>query len=350
MLVGLIILGVITVVEAIVLIWSLARKPKNAHDEVTALDTKLRLMRQALDEGQAAVERMRELRANLDKQIEVRKMELIWNEAAAKSSQEKTDEAEKRNAAAEQRKAQLEQEIKRLETEGKAEVNKRLGEFEESEKGRLTAEVSLAVAQLKEEYRNCEMGVESKRGLLKELEDRCTKLEQAAEKLALTKAEAERRQAVDAGKGSSIEMAPEDAADAEVLRRTSRGMRCANAVLKATFDVYVKPGIERVIRNEGAAGVSGIYRIYRKEGEREISYVGQAVDIGERWKTHAKRAWGVDDTGRIVLYREMMRTGIEEWKWEILEVVEDNALLSEREVYWGGFYGVKELGLNKKLG
>ena len=174
-------------------------------------------------------------------------------------------------------------------------------------------------------------------------------LQGKVDSLAKLHGEAVKRAALENGTGGTIHLEQADRADVEMIRKVARGMRCENAVLKATYDVYVKPEIERLVRDQGVTGVSGIYRIWRKEGERELSYIGQAVDVGERWKTHAKRAWGVDNTGRIKLYQAMMESGIEGWNWELVEACEAVAL-SEREKYWGGFYSVKEVGLNNKLG
>lgn len=206
---------------------------------------------------------------------------------------------------------------------------------------------------------------------LKEVKGNVEKLKEEEERLSVSHAAALQKSALATTGGRSIRMSDDDTRDVRMLLATCRGMKCENAVLKATYDVYVKPEIERIVREAGVSKVSGIYRIWRVVDGHDVSYVGQAVDVGERWKTHAKRAWGVDDVGRIVLYKEMMETGIKHWYWELLEayqpgVASDDAVagvsgsgagaedvstfLSEREKYWGGFFGVKELGLNKKLG
>lgn len=181
------------------------------------------------------------------------------------------------------------------------------------------------------------------------LQEVVTRLRTEADALAKCHAEAVRRAAMESGSAGTIHLEQADRDDAALIRKMARGMRCENAVLKATYDVYVKPEVERLVREQGVAGVSGLYRIWKKDGERELSYIGQAVDVGERWKTHAKRAWGVDNTGRIKLYQAMMENGIELWNWELVEAC-DASLLSEREKYWGNFYAVKEVGLNNKLG
>jgi hypothetical protein len=81
-----------------------------------------------------------------------------------------------------------------------------------------------------------------------------------------------------------------------------------------------------------------------------ISYIGQSVNIGDRWIQHGKRAIGLDPLAGIKLYEVMRDKGIENFYWEVVEVVKDKELLGDREKYWGDFYCCKENGLNKKLG
>lgn len=306
----------------------------------------------------AQIEELRQLRDNLNNQVGVEGQELAATRAQIESAKSQFDDWQRLAAAAE---SEVEQ--------SKSSAGEVLRVWQEQEKAKLLAE--LEAEREKGLRRNTELEAELAQRV-QELEARAAALESSVANLAVEEtrcraerdamaashAEALRRLTLENGEGGCIRLTEADKNDVRDLRRLCRGMKCENAILKATFDVYVKPEVERLIRDQGVAGVSGIYRIWRKSGEREISYIGQAVDIGERWKTHAKRAWGIDNTGRIMLYQAMMESGIEEWHWELVEAVQEpkcgsgaeGTTLSERERYWGGFYGVKELGLNKKLG
>lgn len=66
--------------------------------------------------------------------------------------------------------------------------------------------------------------------------------------------------------------------------------------------------------------------------EDGASYIGQAVDIKERWYQHAKKIVGVDDKGGEWVYKGVSR--VDEFRWEVLEVVEDKRLLGEKERFW----------------
>lgn len=318
---------------------------------------------------EAQVRDLQQLRNNLQKQVDLGRQELesVKVEWAGAESQVKSAKTQFKEwnelAEAEQRK--LNQRV----AAGEQEVAQVIEQWKANQMAKITAELE---AEKQKGLRQATEAEALARQRVAELEKRAAELEVKAGELAnATKvlmderdavaasyAEALRRQALVVGEGGCIRLSDADKADSNDLRRLCRGMRCENAVLKAMYDVYVKPEVERLVREAGVAGVSGIYRIWKKEGDKELSYIGQAVDVGERWKTHAKRAWGVDNTGRIKLYQAMMESGIEEWHWELVEAVPVTVsgsgavgtFLSEREKYWGGYYAVKEVGLNSKLG
>ena len=56
------------------------------------------------------------------------------------------------------------------------------------------------------------------------------------------------------------------------------------------------------LANTNGLAVKGIYRLVLKDDEN-ISYVGQAVNIKERWYEHAKKMIGADTKGTEKLYR-----------------------------------------------
>lgn len=188
--------------------------------------------------------------------------------------------------------------------------------------------------------------IEKLKGEKKKLEDTVQEMTGKAEDASKRSRDAIERVGKDREDGGvGVELGERVVGDIERLKEFVRGMECENEVLKAIYDCYFKMQVERMIRDAGVVGVCGIYRIWDKDG----SYIGQSVNVGERWKQHMKRAVGVDESGRIVLYDAMDRKGIEKFRWELVEECERDEL-SEREKYWGEFYGVKEWGYNKKLG
>ena len=93
--------------------------------------------------------------------------------------------------------------------------------------------------------------------------------------------------------------------------------------------------------NANGLSVRGIYRLVLKDDEN-ISYVGQAVNIKERWYEHAKKMIGADTKGTEKLYRYRP----EDFYWTVLETGTND--LNTSEHYWIEYYCCKEVGLNKK--
>ena len=95
------------------------------------------------------------------------------------------------------------------------------------------------------------------------------------------------------------------------------------------------------LANTNGLMVRGIYRLVLKSDEN-ISYVGQAVNIKERWYEHAKKMIGADAKGTEKLYRYRP----EDFYWTVLET--NTTDLNSAERYWIEYYCCKEVGLNKK--
>lgn len=93
--------------------------------------------------------------------------------------------------------------------------------------------------------------------------------------------------------------------------------------------------------NEYGVAVRGIYRLVLKE-DNKVCYIGQAVNIQQRWYEHVKKMIGVDSKGGEKLYKYRP----EDFYWSIIE--RDCKDLNESERYWIEFYGCKEIGLNRK--
>jgi hypothetical protein len=79
---------------------------------------------------------------------------------------------------------------------------------------------------------------------------------------------------------------------------------------KAIYDIYYRAKInDLVLRVVGPHRVSGVYKI--TELATGKVYIGQSVDIGERWKQHAKRGCGADSVPPTnKLYPAMRAAGL----------------------------------------
>lgn len=126
----------------------------------------------------------------------------------------------------------------------------------------------------------------------------------------------------------------------------SISQEAGDAIAKVIWKVYYeKPYTDLVGRTVGSGRHTGIYRI--TNNNTQMCYVGQAVDIAERWKQHIKRAIGAEPRTQNKLYPAMYKEGLENFTFEIIEECEASKL-NEREDYWQEFYKAKEYGYSIK--
>lgn len=96
----------------------------------------------------------------------------------------------------------------------------------------------------------------------------------------------------------------------------------------------------------GNKAVCGIYKITNQVNGK--SYIGQSVNVADRWKQHAKKGLGIDQTP-TTLYNEMQEYGLYNFSWELLEVCKQEEL-NEKEKYFIDLYQTDKTGLNSKGG
>ena len=126
----------------------------------------------------------------------------------------------------------------------------------------------------------------------------------------------------------------------------SISQEAGEAIAKVIWKVYYeKPYTDLVGRAVGSGRHTGIYRITNIN--TQMCYVGQAVDIGDRWRQHIKRALGAEQRTQNKLYPAMYKEGLENWTFEIVEECSADKL-NEREDYWQDFYKAKEYGYSIK--
>jgi hypothetical protein len=118
------------------------------------------------------------------------------------------------------------------------------------------------------------------------------------------------------------------------------------AIAKVIWKVYYeKPYTDLIGRVIGSGRHTGIYRISSRQ--TKMCYVGQAVDIADRWRQHIKRALNAEPRTQNKLYPAMYEQGLENFTFEIIEEC-DQSKLNEREDYWQDFYKAKEYGYSIK--
>ena len=130
------------------------------------------------------------------------------------------------------------------------------------------------------------------------------------------------------------------------LREVEPYLREKEPLNKVIWKVYYeKPYTDLIGRVVGAGIHTGIYKITNIENQ--MCYVGQAVNIADRWKQHIKRGIGAEAPTRNKLYPAMLEIGVENFTFEIVEEC-DKSKLNEREDYWQEFFHAKDFGYSIK--
>lgn len=135
--------------------------------------------------------------------------------------------------------------------------------------------------------------------------------------------------------------------DIQALRSVENLLSNPETINKVIWKSYYERPYTDLIGRLGLANSAtcGIYKITNIENE--MTYIGQAVNIAERWKQHIKRGIGAEAPINNKLYPAMKEFGPENFTFEIVEVC-PRAKLNEREDYWQDFYKAKEFGYSMK--
>ena len=137
-----------------------------------------------------------------------------------------------------------------------------------------------------------------------------------------------------------------DLQEIQYLRQVEPFLRDKEALNKVIWKVYYeKPYTDMVGRVVGSNVKTGIYKITNLENQ--MCYVGQAVNIADRWRQHVKRGVGAEAPTRNKLYPAMIAAGPENFTFEIIEEC-DRAALDAREDYWQDYFKAKEFGYSIK--
>ena len=143
-------------------------------------------------------------------------------------------------------------------------------------------------------------------------------------------------------------LSDEAIADITELQIVRQKLKKPEILDKIIYDTYIaKPVLEMIKRVLQNSTCSGIYKITCQE-TKEI-YIGKSTDIKNRWQQHCKTAFNCGTIASSLLHRKIQQYGIENFTFELLEVVPKDKL-SEREKFYIDFYKTKETGLNERNG
>ena len=122
----------------------------------------------------------------------------------------------------------------------------------------------------------------------------------------------------------------------------------ARPICKLIWETFFQKQATSLCNNVlGSKTVCGIYKITNKNNG--LCYVGQSVDIADRWKQHIKCGLGIDTPAQNKLYKAMLKDGVTNFTFELLEQC-DKQLLNEKERFYINLYQAYEFGYNSTKG
>lgn len=212
----------------------------------------------------------------------------------------------------------------------------------EEERDKYQAEYQQVLADSAKEYKKkmaeIEIDVQTKQQELKDLRDKVDTIVDALKKTEAEKIDRDFYR---------VQIPSEDLQEIAELRDVAAHLRSKDLLNKLIYkEYYERPCTDLIGRVVGQKVVSGIYKISNINDGR--CYVGQSVNIKERFKQHFKRGLGVEPvSSNIKLYEAIKSEGLQNFTFEILEECPYN-MLNEREQYWQEVFHAKDFGYSIK--
>ena len=136
--------------------------------------------------------------------------------------------------------------------------------------------------------------------------------------------------------------------DISNLQDWKKELNDPSIVSKIIWSAFImKPTTDLCNRVLGSGSVCGIYKITNKQ-TGDI-YIGQSVNVADRWKQHVKCGLGIDASATNKLYNNMQKYGVWNFTFEILQKCTRDKL-NEKERFWIQMYQSNKVGLNVTKG
>ena len=165
---------------------------------------------------------------------------------------------------------------------------------------------------------------------------------------AATAARLREKQDQEKRKFYQLQIPAKQIADIQTLKNWKQDLNDPSIVAKIIWSSYVmKPASDLCNRVIDSSPVCGIYKITNiTSGD---IYIGQSVNIADRFKQHIKCGLGIDAPATNKLYNNMQEWGVWNFTFEILQKC-SRSQLNEKERFWIEMYQSNEIGLNVTKG
>ena len=140
-----------------------------------------------------------------------------------------------------------------------------------------------------------------------------------------------------------------DLSDVKVLENLKPTLHKPVILSKLIWTQYFQKQMNELCdRVLGKESICGIYKITNLLTEQ--AYIGQSVNVADRWKQHCKCGLGIDASATNKLYNAMQKYGVWNFSFELLEQVHQRNLLNEKEKFWIEMYQSNKFGYNSTKG
>lgn len=163
---------------------------------------------------------------------------------------------------------------------------------------------------------------------------------------ALEAAKREEEKALELDK-YKILLSEQDLIEINRLREIAPYFRNQRIINKLIWEGYYRQQMNDLItRVVGTGAHIGIYKLTNLKNNK--AYIGQSVNIAERFKEHCKCLLQIDAPNNS-LYKAGAEDGAESFSFEVLEECKRSEL-NNRETYWIDFYNTTTFGYNMTKG
>ena len=141
-----------------------------------------------------------------------------------------------------------------------------------------------------------------------------------------------------------INISDKQISDISKLQQWKHNLFDPTIVAKIIWSSYIiKPTSNLCNRVLGSSSVCGIYKITNiNTGD---VYIGQSVNIADRFKQHIKCGLGIDASPTNKLYNNMQQFGVWNFTFEVLQKCQ-RSKLNDKERFWIDMYQSNKIGMN----
>ena len=141
-----------------------------------------------------------------------------------------------------------------------------------------------------------------------------------------------------------LQIPEKQTSDIKKLEQWKNQLNDPSIVSKIIWSSYViKPTSDLCNRILGSSIVCGIYKITNQLTKE--NYIGQSVNISDRFKQHIKCGLGIDASSTNKLYNNMQKYGVWNFTFELLQKCNRDKL-NEKERFWIEMYQSNKVGMN----